>query len=126
MDKTLIDKLKEILNLDATTSEEIKLDDTTTDPNAPSDTPTDTTPAGPTLEELTATVEDLQSRVTNLEALVVTANSNTEKLSKVIDIIKNEPTGTPITKTDVSTDTPKVNSKDEILKSFGMNLNRIK
>jgi len=126
MSKSLIDKLKDILDIKTTEVElttEVLLEDEVTDETPSTDAPVEEDPTGATLEEVIAIVDDLQVRVTNLEALLVEAKSVTEKLSKVVDVIKNEPSGSPITKTDVTSEN-KTNSNEDKLKAFGKNLKK--
>jgi len=126
MSKSLIDKLKDILDIKTTEVElttEVLLEDEVTDETPSTDAPVEEDPTGATLEEVIAIVDDLQVRVTNLEALLVEAKSVTEKLSKVVDVIKNEPSGSPITKMDVISEN-KTNSNEDKLKAFGKNLKK--
>lgn len=108
MENNVIDKIKEILGLTSPSNEvvvepTIELDvnpteTAATDPNAPVDTTTPSSDVQTQIDNLSSMCNDLNSRLTILEGMMMKAQKQNEKLSAIVEVISNQPSGEPIQK----------------------------
>lgn len=109
----VLDKIKEILGMNEVVTPEVKTEVKTDSPEVKTETVlnTDGTDQNPTstdenkltdpqaqIDELKSKVDDLNSRLTILEGQMMTAQKKEEQLSKIVEVLKDQPSGEPITK----------------------------
>jgi hypothetical protein len=123
--KDTLTKIKSILGLEPEqkteeTKVETKVELATPTPTPETETPAEADNEQKQFDDLKATVEDIQARLQKLEGMLMESQTKVEsmskeneKLSAIVEIIKNQPSDEPVKKTETTEDFKENKSKSK-------------